>query len=95
MRPAQLEKQGFVEELKQQFVESSASYVVNYQGCSCAELGDLRKKLRPSGAKLAVIKNTLARRAVESTDVEGLKDCFVGPTAVVWSKDGLVAPAKV
>lgn len=84
-----------VDSLKESFSGAAASFIVQYQGCTCEELTDLRRNLRPVGARLAVIKNTLATRAVAGTAAEGLSEYLSGPTAVVWSKEDLVGPAKV
>ena len=89
------EKIQAVETLNARFSESIAAFVVNYKGCSCEQLTSLRKELQPSGAKFAVVKNTLAKRAITDTPAESLDEVFVGPTAVVWSKEDPVTPAKV
>jgi large subunit ribosomal protein L10 len=89
------EKQDVVGELNAKFGGSMATFLVDYQGCSCEELTGLRRELEPAGAEFLVIKNTLAKRAVESTDSAELSGKFVGPTAVVWSKEDPVTPAKV
>jgi large subunit ribosomal protein L10 len=47
------------------------------------------------GATFRVIKNTLAKRAVEGTPAEGLVDVFVGPVAAVWTGEDPVSPAKM
>ena len=74
---------------------SQAAFVVHYQGCTCADLTDMRGKLRENGADFQVVKNTLLKRAVEGTDAAGLSALFEGPTAVIWAKDGVVDPAKI
>lgn len=89
------EKEQSVAEMKAQFTGAAASFLVQYQGCSCTELTQLRKDLRPSGARFAVIKNTLAKLAVADTDAAALNEAFDGPTAVVWSESDPVTPAKV
>ena len=44
---------------------------------------------------MVVIKNKILQRAVEGTDYEALNDVFVGPTAVVFSNEDAIAPAKI
>lgn len=87
------QKQQAVAELTEGFKASCAAYVVDYKGCSCEELKSLRKKLLASGSRMSVVKNTLARRALDGKD--GALDFFVGPTAIVWADTDPVAPAKV
>ena len=89
------QKEQAVSQLNAQFTAAAASYLVDYQGCSCAELTQLRSDLRPTGAKFAVVKNTLAKRAVAETSAAGLEEVLQGPTAVVWSESDPVTPAKI
>ena len=44
---------------------------------------------------MMVIKNKILERAVEGTDYEDLKSTFVGPTAVAFSDEDAIAPAKI
>ncbi len=69
--------------------------VVDYRGLTVAEVTDLRKQLRDAGVKMMVIKNKILQRAVEGTDYEALTDVFVGPTAIAFSDDDPIAPAKI
>ena len=88
-------KHGTVDEMVAAFRDANVAYVVGYQGTKCEDLKALRKKLRPAGAKLAIIKNTLTCRAVQGTAAESISDLFTGPTAVIWSETDPVTPAKV
>ncbi len=63
--PRSLEnKQAIVADLKQQLSESQMMVVIDYKGLSVAEITDLRRRLRATGASCQVTKNTLMRRAV-------------------------------
>lgn len=90
-----VEKEAAVKNISEAFDGAPASFLIDYKGCSCEELGDLRSKLRDKGASLAVVKNTLAKRAISETDIESLSEHFNGPTAVVWAGEDPVGPAKV
>jgi large subunit ribosomal protein L10 len=91
---ATIEKEQTVQKLAGSLNKAQATYVVNYQGCSCADITRLKRQLKPIGASFAVVKNTLARRSIKGTKVEGLNDLLVGPTAVVLANDDIVTPAK-
>ena len=91
---ATAEKERTVEELTKNFSAAQATFVINYQGCTCVDLTKLKKDLRPTGANFAVIKNTLAKRSIKGSKVEGLSDMLSGPTAVVWADKDIVSPAK-
>ena len=69
--------------------------VVDYRGLTVAEVTDLRKQLRDAGIQMSVIKNKILDRAVEGTDYEDLRSTFVGPTAVAFSDEDPIAPAKI
>jgi large subunit ribosomal protein L10 len=67
--PRSLEnKQAIVADLKQQLSESQMMVVIDYKGLSVAEITDLRRRLRATGASCQVTKNTLMRRAVEGDE---------------------------
>lgn len=89
------EKEQLVGEVTESFSGAAAAFLVDYRGCSCSALTSLRKELRPSGAKFSIVKNTLLKRAVEGTDAAGLESVLTGPTAVVWTSEDPVTPAKV
>ena len=89
------QKQKMVVDLEGHFGSSSAAFLVNYKGCTCEELTRLKRKLAPAGAKMAVVKNTLAKRAVSGSKNSVVSDLFKGPTAVVWASKDPVQPAKI
>jgi large subunit ribosomal protein L10 len=70
------------------------AFVVNYQGLTVPQETDLRNRIRDQGASYEVVKNTLARRAVEGRGLEQLKEHFQGPTAVAYSTEDPVNLAK-
>lgn len=89
------EKQSIVKELVEKFQSSAAFVVVNYRGLTVAEVTDLRKQLRDAGVEMRVVKNTMLRKAAELAEIEGLDEVFVGPTAIAFSEEEVVAPAKI
>jgi large subunit ribosomal protein L10 len=89
------EKAALTEEFAQAFSGAGASFLISYQGTKCAELTKLRRNLRPAGAKLKIVKNTLAKRALAGTAGEQLNDLLAGPVAVVWAAEDPVSPAKI
>lgn len=75
--------------------DAESAIVVDYRGLTVEEVTDLRKQLRDADVKMVVIKNKILDRAVEGTDYEDLKSTFVGPTAVAFSNEDPIAPAKI
>lgn len=55
----------------------------------------LRRNLRESGVEFKVIKNSILTRAAEEAGLEDLKELFVGPSAVAFSNEDVIAPAKL
>lgn len=89
------QKQQQVSEMSQALKSAASVVVVDYLGLTVAEVTELRKQLRESGVKMQVVKNTILRRAAADAGIEGLDEAFVGPTAVVYSEEEVVAPAKI
>ncbi|MGI8615800.1 MAG: 50S ribosomal protein L10 [Actinomycetota bacterium] len=80
--------------LKEQIERSTALLLTEYRGLTVSEITELRKSLRDGGARFAVIKNTLMRRALEQTDAAELGSLFDGPSAVAFVQEDPVAAAK-
>lgn len=89
------EKAAEIESLRERFASARLTILADYKGLSVASLTELRSQLRESSSTLKVIKNRLAKIAVEGSTAESLKDHFVGTTAVCTSTDDPVGPAKV
>lgn len=89
------QKEQVVAEVGQKFQESICTVVTDYRGLDVAQVTELRKQLREAGIEYAVIKNTLARRAANNVDLSDLEEHLVGPTAIAFSADDLIAPAKI
>lgn len=65
--------------------------VTHYSGLTVSEMGDLRDRMRETGAKFRVTKNRLTRLALKDTKFEALSDMFIGPTAIAYSDDPVAA----
>ena len=90
-----IEKNALAAEFSESFAAAGASFLVSYQGTKTEDLTKLRRSLRPSGAKLRIVKNSLAKKALKGTDGEKLQDLLAGPVAVIWAKTDPVGPAKI
>ena len=87
-------KQDAIEALKGVFDASGAVVVTHYLGLTVAEMTDLRGRLRQEGAKLQVVKNTLAQKALGGSIGEEGDALFKGPVAIAYASDP-VSAAKV
>lgn len=88
-------KKKIVAEIAEKLKASKATILVDYRGLDVAAITELRKRLREAGVEFKVYKNTLIRRATQETDLTVLDEHLVGPTAIAFSKEDVVAPAKV
>ncbi|HCT96217.1 50S ribosomal protein L10 [Vagococcus sp.] len=88
-------KAQLVDEVAEKLTASVSTVVVDYRGLTVDEVTALRKQLRDAGVEMRVIKNSILRRAAEKANLEGLDEVFAGPTAVAFSNDDVVAPAKI
>ncbi|HEY6095640.1 MAG TPA: 50S ribosomal protein L10 [Gallionellaceae bacterium] len=88
------EKQAVVAEVSAQVATAQTIVLAEYRGVQVADITKLRANARNSGVYLHVLKNTLARRAVQGTPFEALADKMVGPLVYSISADA-VAAAKV
>jgi large subunit ribosomal protein L10 len=83
-----------VSEVSAKLAGAQAVIVAEYRGLDVGRFTQLRAKARKSGLYLRVLKNTLARRAVQGTPFEKLSDQMVGPLMYGIARDP-VAGAKV
>ncbi|MHA8110705.1 50S ribosomal protein L10 [Lactobacillaceae bacterium Melli_B4] len=88
-------KEEQVENFTKKLQDANTAIVVNYRGLDVASVTDLRKQLRDAGVSFNVIKNNVISRAAEKAGYEELKDVFAGPTAVAFSDEDPIAPAKI
>jgi large subunit ribosomal protein L10 len=90
------DKERVVAELTERLRTSETLIVADYRGLTNAEIDDLRSKLIEHGARFAVVKNTLTRRAAEAAGADALLALLEGPSAIAFvESDGdPVAVAK-
>lgn len=88
-----VEKQQAVEEIKEICNLSNSVIVTHYHGLAVNDISTLRANLKEKNVSFKVVKNTLAKIAVEGTAYEGLAQYLSGPVALVYSQDA-VASAK-
>ena len=83
-----------LEAYKEVFADAGVIVVTQYSGLTVTQLTDLRVKLKAQGANLKVIKNRLAKIALDGRGGEAAGAMFVGPVAIAFSPDP-VAASKV
>ncbi|MNI54579.1 50S ribosomal protein L10 [compost metagenome] len=88
-------KQDAVDVVTSKLRESATTVVADYRGLNVSQVTELRKQLREAGVEFQVLKNTLVRRAVAAAELTELNEVLTGPTAIAFSADDAVAPAKI
>ncbi len=89
------EKERVVEELRQELSQTDAVYLADFRGLTVEQVNSLRREFRAAGCTYRVVKNTLLWRAIQGTDKEALEPLLEGPTAIAYSAEDPLAPAKV
>lgn len=89
------DKQALVAEVKEVAANSLSAIAAGYRGMTVAQMTEFRVKARNEGVYVRVVKNTLARRAIDGTEFECLADSLAGPIILAFSKDDPGAAARV
>ncbi len=89
------DKKALVKEVNAVAGDSVTAVAAEYRGLSVAEMTELRKEARNAGVYMRVVKNTLARRAVEGTEFECMQETLKGPILLAFAKDDPGAAARV
>jgi large subunit ribosomal protein L10 len=89
------DKKALVKEVNAVAGDAVSAVAAEYRGLSVSEMTELRKQARSAGVYLRVIKNTLARRAVQGTEFECMQDTLKGPILLAFAKEDPGAAARV
>ena len=82
------QKAGVVSEIKERFENAKSVVAFDYRGLSVAEVTELRRKLRETGADYKVYKNTLTKRALDELNID-MSEFLAGPSAIAFGTDEL------
>jgi large subunit ribosomal protein L10 len=88
-------KKAVVAEIAEKLEKSKSTIVADYRGLTVKQMNELRKQLREAGVEFYVLKNTLTKRAADQVGQSDLNQFLTGPTAVAFSYEDVVAPAKI
>jgi large subunit ribosomal protein L10 len=94
MAVTRAKKVASVEQLSGELKSATSMIVATYSKLTVTQDFELRKALRPTGAKYRVVKNTLAERAGKGTKVEEALKNLVGVTSIAYTEGDPVALAK-
>ena len=89
------EKQAIVAALTEQLKAANSGVLVDYKGITVAEDTALRVELRKEGVKYGVVKNTLARFAMNNVGLNELDSVLNGTTSLATSDADPIAPMRI
>lgn len=89
------EKEKIISEMSGIFGGQVSVLVIEYRGLDVKAMGEVRREVKDTSAELRVIKNKLLLKACEGTEIEKIKDLFIGPTAIAICGQEAPATAKV
>ena len=74
---------------------AQSAVAAEYRGLTVAEMTKFRMAARQADVYVRVVKNTLARRAIEGTSFECMKGSLKGPLVLAFSREDPGAAARV
>lgn len=89
------DKKAIVAEVQDAAKGAQSAVVADSRGVSVGAMTALRKEARENGVWMKVVRNTLARRAVEGTAYECLNEALVGPSLIAFSNEHPGAAARI
>jgi large subunit ribosomal protein L10 len=89
------DKKQIVSEVAAVAASAYSAVAAEYRGLTVSEMTELRARARDTGVYLRVVKNSLARRAVEGTDFACMQEGFVGPLVLAFSQEDPGAAARL
>lgn len=88
-------KEKVVEEIVEKLQNSVAAIITDYRGLNVAQATKLRNQLREADVEYKVLKNTLTKIAASRVELSDIDAYLEGPTAIAFSANDPVIPAKV
>jgi len=88
------EKENLVVQIKDRLNGAGAVLLADYRGLTVKEMQELRNHMRAAGSELKVYKNSLTEIAIRELALPSLDAYLAGPTAIIFTGEDPVAPAK-
>ena len=88
-------KKEILQDLIVKLKESKGVVLTDYQGMNVFQISSLRNELKEKKVEFKVVKNTLMEKASEELNIKDLTKDLIGCTAIAFSSDDGVAPARL
>jgi large subunit ribosomal protein L10 len=82
-----------VEDVAKRLQSAKSAALLQYQGLTAGQIGELRTKIKQTGGEMTVIKNTLLTRALDKIGIK-LPESLTGPTAITYCDQDEISPLK-
>ncbi len=89
------QKRAAIDEMRTLFSDMDAIVLADTSGVDVNTINKVRSIFRAEGVHFRVVKNTLAKLALQGTELEGIASAFVGPTAIALKAGDPITPAKI
>jgi large subunit ribosomal protein L10 len=89
------DKKALVAEVNEVAAGALSAIAADYRGMTVEQMTAFRAKARDENVYVRVVKNTLAKRAIDGTEFECLADSLTGPIVLAFSKDDPGAAARI
>jgi len=89
------EKQEIIQRLQERFQSNASAICLEFRGVNVEKVTQFRRELQQNAGEYHVVKNTLAKRAIQETPFQGLEQFLSGPTGIVFCPEEISAAAKV
>jgi large subunit ribosomal protein L10 len=89
------DKKAIVAEVQEAASGAQSAVVADARGVSVGAITTLRKQARANGVWMKVVRNTLARRALEGTPFESVNSTLSGPSLIAFSNEHPGAAARL
>lgn len=89
------DKKAIVDEVAVVAKQSLSLIAAEYAGLTVEQVTGLRQQARKAGVYMRVVRNTLARRALEGTEFACIQDELVGPLVLAFSQEEPGAAARI
>lgn len=89
------DKKAIVADVNETAANALSLVIADARGVTVGAMDALRKEARENGVNLRVVRNTLAKRAVQGTEFECVSDALVGPSIFGFSMEDPGAAARI
>lgn len=89
------DKKAIVADVNEVAAEALSLVIADSRGCTVDAMTGLRKQAREANVSVRVVRNTLAKRAVEGTEFECAQEAFTGPSLLAFSMEDPGAAARL